>query len=194
VGKQLAPVASTIERMGLVNLLKGHFDVPLNVVNVSHVAEQRGIKVRTIKMDEDGGNGGAAGPQLTLEIKGPPGAVDETTPKGEETRRIVGRVYSDMRPRILEVNRYHMDMVPAGGMVLIQNEDRPGMIGLVGTEFGQAQVNIADMAISRRDLGGQVTALMVLKVDSAPPESLINRLRARPGILKVAYVKLGAEK
>jgi D-3-phosphoglycerate dehydrogenase len=193
VGNELAPAAGTLERLCLVALLKPFFEVPLNVINVNHVAEQRGVKMKTVKVDKDPNGGADGGTRIKLEVVGPPGAVDEHTPKGEETRRIVGRVYSDMRPRIVEINRYRMDMVPAGGMVLIQNEDRPGMIGRVGTEFGNAKVNIADMAISRREIAGKVTALMVLKVDNEPTEALIGCLRATPGILKVAYVKLPAE-
>ncbi|MCX5660656.1 MAG: phosphoglycerate dehydrogenase [Planctomycetota bacterium] len=190
-GQSLAAAAGTIERMALVGLLQGHMDVPLNIVNVKHVAEHRGIRLQTITLDSTGGPiaGGPAGPQLAIVVKGPSGAVDGTTAAGDETRRIVGRVYQDMRPRVVEINRYHMDMIPAGCMALIQNEDRPGVIGMVGTEFGSAQVNIADMAISRRDK----TALMVLKLDDVPPQSLIERLRGHDGILKVAVVKLAAE-
>src|SRR5690606_2480063 len=103
------------------------------------------------------------------------------TKEQPKLRRIVGRVFEDNRPRVIEINGYHMDMVPSGDMVLILNEDRPGMIGLVGSEFGQSGVNIADMAISRKD----DTAMMVLKVDQAPDQSVFNRLRHRPGMLKV---------
>jgi D-3-phosphoglycerate dehydrogenase / 2-oxoglutarate reductase len=184
-GKAITPVAGTIERMGLVGLLKNYLDTPVNVVNVAHVAQQRGIKVASIKVEETGKELDT-GPQLAIEIKGPVGAVDEKTPHGEETRRIVGRVLADMRPRVTEINRYFMDIVPAGTMVLIQNQDLPGRIGMVGTEFGNAGVNIADMAISRRG----DTALMVLKVDDQPPAALIESLRQKPGILKVAVVKL----
>jgi D-3-phosphoglycerate dehydrogenase len=188
-GKAITPVAGTIERMGLVGLLKNYLDTPVNVVNVAHVAQQRGIKVATIKVEETGKELDT-GPQLSIEIKGPAGAVDEKTPHGEETRRIVGRVLADMRPRVTEINRYFMDMVPAGTMVLIQNQDLPGRIGMVGMEFGNAGVNIADMAISRRG----DTALMVLKIDDQPPAALIESLRQKPGILKVAVVKLPPEK
>ena len=71
-------------------------------------------------------------------------------------------------------------------MVMIQNDDRPGMIGLVGTTFGAANVNIADMAISRRGN----TALMVLKVDDEPDEATLQLLRDQCGILKVAKIVL----
>ncbi len=187
-GAELSPAAGTIERMSLVGLLQGHLDVPLNIVNVKHVAEQRGIKLATVKVEDPSG-ASKAGPHLAIIIKGPAGAVDATTPHGDQTRRIVGRVYQDMRPRVVEINGYFMDIVPAGSMVLIQNQDVPGQIGMVGTEFGKAGVNIADMAISRRG----DTALMVLKVDGDPPTNLIDGLKAKHGILKVAVVKLAGE-
>jgi D-3-phosphoglycerate dehydrogenase len=187
-GKELAPAAGTIERTTLVGLLSQHLDVPLNVINVAAVAEGRGITVRTTTAENHGS------PRLTLTIKGPAHATDATTHPADVTRRIVGKVYEDLRPRISEINGYHMDMVPGGCMVLLQNEDRPGMIGLVGNTFGQAQVNIADMTISRRpNPDGSATALMLLKLDSQAPDSLLNTLKAQPGILKVARVSLPAE-
>lgn len=182
IGREIQPAIGMVERAVLVGLLARRFDVPVNMINVRSVAEQRGIEVRSTVVDEAGPRGN----ELTLEITGPQSAVDEQTHPEDKVRRIVGRVYDDRRPRLVEINGYHMDLVPAGEMVLIQNEDRPGMIGLVGTEFGEAKVNIADMAISRRDH----TALMLLKVDGKPDESLCNRLKARPGILKVATVRL----
>jgi D-3-phosphoglycerate dehydrogenase len=75
--------------------------------------------------------------------------------------------------------------------VIIVNKDQPGVIGTVGTTFGDAQVNIADMVISRAfQKDGSAHALMLIKTDQQAPEALINRLRARPGILKVSAVEL----
>lgn len=170
-GEGLAKAVPTVERMGLIGLLTGHLDVPLNVVNVRSVAEQRGIAVKTVTTEEDK----LRGPEMAIQIEGP-----------DQSCRIVGKVYQDLKPRVIEVNGYHMDIVPSGVIVVIQNEDQPGMVGLVGTDFGQAGVNIADMAISRRDS----TALMILKLDAEPPESLLNRLKHRPGIVRVMMVKL----
>ena len=90
---------------------------------------------------------------------------------------------------VVEINGYRMDMIPAGHMVLIRNDDKPGIIGIVGAEFGSAKVNIADMAISRRDH----SALMLLRVDDVPPADLDQKLVRHPGILKVARVKLPDE-
>ena len=174
----LASAATTIERISLIGLLQNHLDVPVNLVNVGHIAEQRGIELRTVTTDA----GPSRGPQLAIEV-----AADGR--HGDQPHRISGRVFDDMRPRVVEINGYHMDMIPAGCMVLIQNDDRPGMVGLVGSEFGRAKINIADMAISRRD----DTALMVLRVDTEPPESLLTRLRQGAGIKKVARVVLPEE-
>ncbi len=185
LGEDVIGAAGTIERSTLVGLLANRFDEPVNVINVKQVAEKRGIKVRVVTSEESGPRGS----QLAIEVHGPEGAVDDRTHPKDRVRRIVGRVYDDLRPRVVDVNGYHMDMVPAADMVLIQNEDRPGMIGMVGGEFGQAGINIADMTISRRDQ----TALMLLKVDTPPDTALINRLKARPGILKVSCVRLPPE-
>jgi D-3-phosphoglycerate dehydrogenase len=84
-----------------------------------------------------------------------------------------------------------MDMVPEGQMVIIENEDKPGVIGVVGTAFGQAQVNIADMVISRDvKSDGTAHALMVIKVDQTPSAKLIETLTARQHIVRVRSVTL----
>ena len=76
-------------------------------------------------------------------------------------------------------------------MVLIINKDQPGVIGTVGTSFGDANVNIADMVISREiDKSGAAHAMMLLKTDSPAPDALVNRLRARPGIVRVKTLTL----
>jgi D-3-phosphoglycerate dehydrogenase len=168
-GSALAAAAPTIERMALVELLSNQLDVPVNVINVRLYGEARGIKVRSIVEE------GTGTPRLTLSIT-----------SGSDRRVIAGSVFADGQPRVLEINGYHMDMVPAGPMVFLLNEDRPGMIGLVGNEFGAARANIADMALSRRGN----TAMMVLKLDTCPPDGLIAGLRSKPGILKVAAVQL----
>jgi len=171
-GESLSSAASTIERMTIIALLQSSMDVPINLVNVQLMAQQRGIKHRTTLIDEK-----RSTPKVTIEIA-----------SGEKKRKVMGSVFADGRPRVLEINGYGMDMVPAGPMLLLHNDDKPGMVGLVGNELGDAETNIADMALSRRD----GTALMVLKLDAMPTEKLMNRLRARPGILKALAVKLPA--
>jgi D-3-phosphoglycerate dehydrogenase len=100
-------------------------------------------------------------------------------------------VYADGLPRLLRIDGFAMDMVPEGQMVLLHNQDQPGVIGFVGSSFGDAGVNIADMVISRSfDDTGKATALMLIKTDSEPSADLVAKLRARSYILRVKSVAL----
>lgn len=173
-GDWLSGISGTLERYALMGLLQDHLDPPVNIVNVRHLAEERGIKLRVVNLEQERSDA----PQLALR-----------TQSSEGGRHIVGRVYSDLRPRVTEIDGYHMDMIPGGHLVLLFNEDRPGMVGLVGRQFGEADVNVADMNISRHDK----TALTVLKVDSEPPRKLLDALRGADGVLQVYTVRLPEE-
>jgi D-3-phosphoglycerate dehydrogenase / 2-oxoglutarate reductase len=170
---------NTLLRLATVELLRPHLDTPVNVINVEHLARSRGIEL--VQINEPAPPSGMVGDIIGVRAD----CVDG------ESHRVLGTVYADGLPRVLRIDRYAMDMVPEGQMILIINKDQPGVIGTVGTSFGDAQVNIADMVISR-DIGadGSATALMVIKTDSEPPASLINRLRARPNIMRVKVVAL----
>lgn len=174
-GESLRSIASTMERLVMVELLRTMLDVPVNVVNVKLIAEQRGIKARTTMIEE-----ARHSPRVTVEVA--PGSENG----GGKPGRIVGSVFADGQPRILEINGYRMDMVPAGPMLVLQNEDRPGMVGIVGGALGEAGLNIADMALSRRD--GK--ALMVLNVDQVADAATLKQLRTKPGIVKVLAVAM----
>jgi len=173
-GTRVPKLMNTLLRLAAVELLKPHLDTDINVINVEHVARSRGIEMVTVH--EPNPPAGLVGDVVGVRADGPDG----------QSHRVLGTVYADGLPRVLRIDGYSMDMIPEGNMVLVVNQDQPGVIGVVGSSFGDANVNIADMVISR-ELGpdGKATAFMVIKTDSQPPESLLNRLRARPNILKV---------
>jgi len=173
---------STLLRLAAAELLKPHLgEGAVNVINVEHLARARGIEM--VQVHEPDPPSGLVGDIVGVRVDGPNG----------ESHRILGTVYQDGLPRVLRIDGYSMDMIPEGNMVLIQNKDQPGVIGTVGSSFGDAQVNIADMVISRAfGKDGKATAFMVIKTDSAPTDALLNRLRARPNILRVQPVVLPA--
>jgi D-3-phosphoglycerate dehydrogenase len=173
---------STLLRLATVEMLKPHLgEGSVNVINVEHLARSRGIEL--VQVHEPNPPAGLVGDIVGIRAESANG----------ESHRILGTVYADGLPRILRVDDFNMDLIPEGRMVIIENKDQPGVIGLVGTSFGDAQVNIADMVISRVvHPDNSATALMMIKTDSEPPEALVNRLRARPNILKVKSVKLPA--
>ncbi len=178
-GSRAPHLMNTLLRLATVELLQPHLDTPVNVINVEHLAHSRGIELAQIH--EPNPPSGLVGDIVGIRVDTADGA----------SHRILGTVYADGLPRVLRIDEFSMDMIPEGNMVVILNQDQPGVIGIVGTSFGDAQVNIADMVISRAiDKEGKAAALMVLKTDSEPPTALLNRLRARPNILHVKSLVL----
>jgi D-3-phosphoglycerate dehydrogenase len=174
---------NTLLRLAAVELLKPHLSAgSVNVINVEHLARARGIEL--VAIHEEAPPAGLVGDIVGVRVDGADGKVSDS-------HRILGTVYADGLPRVLRIDKYAMDMIPEGTMVVLQNEDQPGVIGVVGSSFGDAKVNIADMVISREyDAAGKATALMVIKTDSPPDPKLLENLRNHPGILKVKSVTL----
>lgn len=172
-GDSVASRADTIARFALADLLRGHLDEPVNVINAALVAEHRHIDFSTVigpETDED---------RIAIEITGEARAI-----------RVEGAMYADNQPRVTSIDGYRMDMIPAGHMVLLTNTDEPGRIGLVGRIFGESNTNIAEMVIGRRKRGAGQVAMMILKLDQAPSDKVLTDLREADGILSVAAVEL----
>lgn len=178
-GQRAPKLMNTLLRLTTVELLRPHLDTPVNVINVEHLARSRGIEL--VQVPEPSPPAGLVGDIIGIRADSPNG----------ESHRVLGTVYADGLPRVLRVDGFAMDMVPEGNMVLIVNRDEPGVIGAVGTAFGDAKVNIADMVISRDvSKDGTATALMMLKTDSAAPAALLEKLRSRPNITRVKALAL----
>ena len=85
--------------------------------------------------------------------------------------------------RIVEVDGHSFDVPPADRMLIVANDDRPGVIGTVGTLLGAAGVNIADMDVGRADRAG--TAVMLIAPSDAVTDAVLDDLRRAPGIISV---------
>jgi D-3-phosphoglycerate dehydrogenase len=178
-GTRAPKLMNTLLRLAAVELLDPHLDTPVNVINVEHLARARGIELVAI-----------AEPQPPSGLVGDIVGVRVEQPNGE-SHRILGTAYADGLPRVLRIDNFNMDMVPEGQMVVLENRDQPGMIGFVGTTFGEAGVNIADMVLSRELLpDGTAYALMLVKVDSVPSLEMMEELRKHPGILRARMMHL----
>ena len=85
--------------------------------------------------------------------------------------------------RLVMVDEHTVDIPPSRHMLVVRNDDRPGMIGIVGTRLGAAGLNISDMDVGRSPSGE--AALMVLTTDGAVPDDVLAALRSEDGILEV---------
>jgi D-3-phosphoglycerate dehydrogenase len=167
-------------RLLTVSALNGAFqgraDRPVNYVNAPSIARERGIQVR----EERSQSARDYTNLLRVEIR-----------TGDERTRIAGTLIgSDNRQWLVSALGFELDLELAPLLVLFRYDDVPGVIGRVGTVFGEAGVNIANMTVSRTRRGEK--ALMVLTVDSMPPADLVERIRAE-GFDDARVIELGPE-
>ena len=149
----------------LKGLLGQLTEEPVSYVNAPQLALERGLEVHETQTSE-------AHDYVNL-----------VTLRGEE-HSIAGTLFGLRdEARLVMVDDHLVDIPPARHMVVVRNDDRPGMIGFVGTRVGQAGVNISDMDVGRSASGA--AALMVLSTDQPLPDEVVADLRAQPGILHV---------
>ena len=92
------------------------------------------------------------------------------------------------KPRIVKINERFVEAVPEGVILLLENKDRPGAVGHVGTILGKHQVNIASMSLGRDVQGG--AALTLLNLDSRPSDDLLAALAADGDIVSARVIEL----
>jgi D-3-phosphoglycerate dehydrogenase len=95
---------------------------------------------------------------------------------------------SPNNPRIVRLYSTPVEIPVSGTLLLLNNKDRPGIVGHLGTLLGKHKVNIANMSLTRDSAGG--LALTVLNLDSAPPPAVLAELQKDPDISNVKVVKL----
>jgi len=95
---------------------------------------------------------------------------------------------SSENPRIVRLYSQPTEIAPFGVVLLLNNKDRPGIVGYLGTLLAKHKVNIASMSLSRDTAGG--FALTALNLDSVPPTEVLDEIRKDPDITNVAVVKL----
>lgn len=155
--------------------LKGILDPilgePVNYVNASFIAKERGIEVREIKGKE-------AGDYQSL--------VRITLISKDDQAVIAGTLLSRKDPRIVQINDISMEIIPEGNMIFLRNHDRPGVIGNIGTLLGQNNINIGHMHFGRKEAGG--LAFSVISVDSPLTDEIIEKIKKLPNVLEVKSV------
>jgi D-3-phosphoglycerate dehydrogenase len=156
---------------GALSRVVGDGDV--NLVNALHVASAHGIRVDQIQLDRRDGFA------EHLEVRA-------ETESGET--RVAGALLGEAHPRLVRIDDFRVDMAPQGTLLILRNQDVPGVIGRVGSLLGDAGINIAGYHQSRLDAGGD--ALAVVKVDARVDPSIVDALGALPEVHSVRQVRL----
>jgi len=169
---QLAVASITVAI--LKGLLSPILEDVINFVNAPIVAKERGIEVKEVKSSDAGDF------TSVIRIK---------VEAGNQSYSLAGTLFHGQEPRIVEINKFQVEVVLEGHMVLIDNVDRPGVIGMVGQIFGAHDVNIARMQCSRIELGK--SALLIIGLDSPLSSSVLDLIKKEKDILSVRMVDLG---
>ncbi len=162
-------IAGYDTRIVTLAAMKGYFglfsDEQVTYVNAPQLAKDHGLEVRETNCAT------AADFVNLITIRGGGRSISGT---------IVGRRGDQ---RIVAIDDHTFDVPPAASMLMVKNDDRPGVIGLVGTLLGNAGINIADMDVGRAAEPG--TAVMLIAPTEAVPAEVIEALRRAAGIISV---------
>jgi D-3-phosphoglycerate dehydrogenase / 2-oxoglutarate reductase len=158
------------------SILKGFLQIAggseINEVNAPAFAKILGLKIS----------------ESRLSVPGDYTDMLELSAAGEGKSVSVGGAFFGATPRIVSVNSRPVEARPHGVVLVLENTDRPGMVGRIGTLLGDGGVNIATMSLSRNQAGG--TALTVLNLDSAPTAALLEKIRASDDIHSAQVIQL----
>jgi D-3-phosphoglycerate dehydrogenase len=125
----------------------------VNMINAPVIARERGIKVSQRLRDQQGAYEGYILLSVTTE---------------QMTRSVAGTVFSDGRPRLIQVKGIDVNGEFSPHMLYVTNEDKPGMIGRLGTLLGNAGINIASFALGRASPGADAIALVEVDTPVGP--------------------------
>ena len=165
----LAPLTVAVLKGLLMPILQDE----VNFVNAPVLARERGIEVKEIKTQDAG--------DFTSVIR-------VRVEAGRTAHRVAGTLHNRKEPRVIEIENFQVEILPEGSMMLILNEDKPGVIGAVGQVLGEHNVNIASMQCSREARGG--SALLILGLDAPPSPDVLGTIKRTRNILSVKSVTL----
>ncbi|HMJ05808.1 MAG TPA: NAD(P)-dependent oxidoreductase, partial [Chthoniobacterales bacterium] len=163
---------TAITRSVLKGFLQKAGGIDVNEVNAPAYAESLGLKINETRLS-------AAGDYTDLL---------ELTADAEGKSVSVAGAFFGVTPRIVSVNSRPVEARPHGVVLVLENTDRPGIVGRIGTLLGDHGVNIATMSLSRNQAGG--TALTVLNLDTAPDQELLVKIRASEDIRSAQVIEL----
>jgi D-3-phosphoglycerate dehydrogenase len=157
----------------LKGLLTPTLQENVNYVNAPLMAKDRGIEVKVSTTGD------------TTEYTS---LITIRTKAGGKEMSVAGTLNSKKEPRIVQVDNFPMETVPEGDMLVLMNNDKPGVIGGIGMLMGQNGVNIARMQFGRENQGG--LAMSVVSIDSQVSDELMTKIKKLPNVLSVKQIRI----
>ena len=145
----------------------------VNFINAPIIAKERDIEVKETKSTD-------AGDYQSM-------VVIRVKAKDKESC-LAGTLFSKKDPRIVAIDNFKVEIVPYGELLFIYNNDKPGVIGNIGTLLSKNNINIARMHFGRETLGGR--AISVVTIDTPATPQIIEEIKKLPNILSVKHISL----
>ncbi|MEM9556374.1 MAG: phosphoglycerate dehydrogenase [Acidobacteriota bacterium] len=146
----------------------------VNYVNADTLARERGIEVVRSVSD-------AAAPY--------PNLVRVEVADAQGSHMVAGTLFLDREPRIVTFDDYPLEFRPKGHLLIVRNQDIPGVVGRLGTTLGEAGVNIAEIHLARRPQSDQAVA--VVRLDQEPSDEVVTAVQAIDGVTHVRKLYVG---
>ncbi|HIJ67816.1 MAG TPA: phosphoglycerate dehydrogenase [Planctomycetes bacterium] len=156
-----------------IGLLQPHFDAPVNMVNVPVLAKDRGISIDETK---------------NTEVKDVASSFSATVETDRITRTVRGTVYGGNLLRIIEIDGFNIEVTPKGTLLVIFNDDKPGVIGAVGTVCGKYAINISTMGVGQKPDQGK--AVLAVSLDKQPDTEAVKELGQLEFVNEIYVCKL----
>ncbi len=163
--------AKPITAVVLAALLRPLLDT-VNMVSAPAMARERGIAVSETRREH--------APDYSTLIR-----VTVTTE--QRTRGLAGTLFGGDKPRLVAVEAVALEAELSGNMLFVRNQDKPGLIGNLGTTLGDAGINIASFHLGRHAAGGDAIALVA--VDQPVEDAIVRKVAALPSVVQVKPLK-----
>ncbi len=164
-----APITTALLK-GLLTPIVG---AVVNFVNAPAIAKDRGILVTESKTEEAGNFSSM---------------ISLVGSSNGESFTVSGALFGKTEPRIVRINKFEIEALPVGHILVIYAHDKPGVIGSIGSYLGENQVNIGKMQFGREYAGGM--SISMVQVDSPVTEEILDGLLQKPNIVSVKEIYL----
>ena len=158
-------------------LVKGVFnpilDEEVNYVNSMMIAKERSIRIIEKK---------------TSKIMDFANLISVEFDTGKKKHFIMGTLFSNKEPRIIKMDKYYVEAIPDGYMLIVTNKDVPGVVGRIGTLLGKYDINIAGMSFGRDKKTGE--AISLLNIDSEVPKDILKKLKQSKDVEDIKQVRV----
>jgi D-3-phosphoglycerate dehydrogenase / 2-oxoglutarate reductase len=157
----------------LKGILTPILEETVNFINAPMIAKERGITLKEITT----GDAGDYHNMMIIKAK-----------SGAKESMVGGVLYGKKEPRIIAINNFPVEVVPEGEMLMLSNNDKPGVIGAIGTALAKHKINIARMQFGREKRGGK--SISVVSVDTAVSKEILSEIKKLPNVLSVKQIHL----